>query len=140
MGENGTFVTAFYGVFDPARRVLTYSCAGHNPPRMRHCGSHEVHRLDGAQQLPLGVMSDVKFVDRSEQLRPGDQIIFYTDGITESLSPNGELFGTKRLDDVLTDCSSEPAEIIESVLHQLHAHTDGSPPQDDQTLVVARVT
>jgi sigma-B regulation protein RsbU (phosphoserine phosphatase) len=140
VGENGTFVTAFYGIFDSATRLLTYSCAGHNPPLMRRCSEQKVLQLDGAQQFPLGVMAHVEFFDRAEQLRPGDQIIFYTDGITEASNPKGELFGTKRLDDVLSNCSSEPAEIIESVLKQLNAHTEGTAARDDQTLVVARVT
>jgi phosphoserine phosphatase RsbU/P len=139
VGENGTFVTAFYGIFDPSTRVLTYSCAGHNPPLMRRCSQQEVTRLDGAQQMPLGVMEETTFANHSEQLRPGDQIIFYTDGITEAANADGEMFGTARLDDVLSGCSSEPAEIIESVRQQLHAHTDGAAPRDDQTLVVARI-
>jgi phosphoserine phosphatase RsbU/P len=140
VGENGTFVTAFYGIFDPSTRMLTYSCAGHNPPLMRRCSQQEVTRLDGAQQMPLGVMEETTFPNHSEQLRPGDQIIFYTDGITEATNANGEMFGTQRLDDVLSECSSEPGEIIESVRHQLNAHTGGAAPRDDQTLVVARVT
>jgi len=140
VGENGTFVTAFYGIYDSATRKLTYSSAGHNPPRMRRCSQQSVVPLDGAQQLPLGVMTDVPFVDHSEQLRPGDQIVFYTDGITEASNAAGELFGTRRLDDVLSDCSSEPAEIIESVLQQLDSHTGGTAARDDRTLVVARVT
>src|SRR5580698_5384812 len=136
VGENGTFVTAFYGIFDPSTRVLTYSCAGHNPPLMRRCSQQEVSKLDGAQQMPLGVMEETTFPNHSEQLRPGDQIIFYTDGITEATNANGEMFGTQRLDDVLSECSSEPGEIIESVRHQLNAHTGGAAPRDDQTLVV----
>ncbi len=107
---------------------------------MRRCSRQEVFRLDGAQQVPLGVLAEVDFVDHAEQLRPGDQIIFYTDGITEAPSPEGEMFGTKRLDDVLSECSSEPAEIIESVRNHLNAHTEGAAPRDDQTLVVAQVT
>ncbi len=140
VGENGTFVTAFYGIFDPSTRVLTYSCAGHNPPLMRRCSQQEVSKLDGAQQMPLGVMRETNFLNRAEQLQPGDQIIFYTDGITEATNAEGELFGTTRLDSVLSECSSEPGEIIESVRRQLDAHTGGAAPRDDQTLVVARVT
>ena len=140
VGENGTFVTAFYGIYDPATRLLTYSCAGHNPPLMRRCGQQEVVELNGAQQLPLGVLSDITFPDHAEQLRPGDHIIFYTDGITEAASPDGEMFGTRRLDEVLSQCSLEPAEIIESVRDHLTRHTGGAATRDDQTLVVAQVT
>ena len=140
VGDNGTFVTAFYGIFDQATRRLTYSSAGHNPPRMRRCGQHEVLQLDGAQQLPLGVESGLTFVDRTEELRRGDQIIFYTDGVTEASSAAGQLFGTDQLDEVLAQCSVEPSEIIESVLKHLNAHTSGDAPRDDRTLVVARVT
>ena len=139
VGQNGTFVTAFYGIFDPATRLLTYSCAGHNRPLVRRCGQREVAELNGAQHLPLGVMPDLAFSDTKQALEPGDQLLFYTDGITEATSPEGEMFGTKRLDQVLSNCATEPAEIIESVLKQLEAHTDGMPARDDRTLVAARV-
>lgn len=139
VGVNGTFVTAFYGIYDPKTRRLTYSSAGHNPPRMRRCGDHSVLALDGAQQLPLGVLDDPGFVSHTEQLQPGDQIVFYTDGITEAPSPSGELFGTDRLDKALAACGAEPAEIVERVLKHVEAHTAGAQPRDDRTLVVARV-
>jgi sigma-B regulation protein RsbU (phosphoserine phosphatase) len=139
VGVNGTFVTAFYGIYDPKTRQLTYSSAGHNPPRMRRCGNHSVHALDGAQQLPLGVLENPKFVSRTEQLEEGDQIVFYTDGITEATSPDGDLFGTERLDKVLAACGAEPVEIVARVLKHLDVHTAGTPPRDDRTLVVARV-
>jgi sigma-B regulation protein RsbU (phosphoserine phosphatase) len=139
VGVNGTFVTAFYGIFDPKTRRLTYSSAGHNPPRIRRCGRQAVGALDGAQQVPLGVLDDPQFVSRTEQLEPGDQIVFYTDGITEAASPDGELFGTDRLDRALAACGAEPAEIVERVLKQVETHTGGTPARDDRTLVVARV-
>lgn len=139
VGSQGTFVTAFYGIYNPATRELMYSSAGHNPPRLRRCQNRELSALDGAQQLPLGVKGGLKFVDRTESLLPGDQIVFYTDGVTEAASPSGELFGTKRLDSVLAECSFEPAEIVESVLKQLESHTNGAAALDDRTLVVARV-
>jgi sigma-B regulation protein RsbU (phosphoserine phosphatase) len=139
VGVNGTFVTAFYGIYDPKTRRLTYSSAGHNPPRMRRCGNQTVYALDGAQQLPLGVLDDPQFVSHTEQLEPGDQIVFYTDGITEAISPDGELFGTDRLDKALAACGAEPAEIVERVLNHVEAHTGGTPARDDRTLVVARV-
>jgi sigma-B regulation protein RsbU (phosphoserine phosphatase) len=106
---------------------------------MRHCGQSSVLQLDGAQHLPLGISTDVTFANHEEQLHPGDQIVFYTDGITEAPGASGAMFGTERLDRVLGCCSSEPAEIVDSVLAQLAAHTGGAAPQDDRTLVVARI-
>ncbi len=139
-GDKGTFVTAFYAIYDAAARTLTYSSAGHNPPRVRHCGYRDVATLDGAQRFPLGVFDDADFVDTTHQLKPGDQLVLYTDGIVEAASPSGELFGPQRLDELLGNCSSDPAQVVASVLFHLDRHTEGAPASDDRTIVVARVT
>ena len=139
VGDNGTFVTAFYGIFDPNTRQLAYSSAGHNPPRVRGCGRHALAQLDRAQQLPLGVAPGIEFVDSIHQLSPGDQLIFYTDGIVEASNLEGQLFGTERLDALLGSCNDEPTEVVAAVLRELEAHTAGQPASDDRTLVVARV-
>jgi len=85
------------------------------------------------------VLDDPQFVSHTEQLEPGDQIVFYTDGITEAANPDGELFGTDRLDRALAACGAEPAEIVDRILKQVETHTGGTPARDDRTLVVARV-
>jgi len=139
VGDNGTFVTAFYGIFDPRTRELAYSSAGHNPPRVRGCGCHSVTQLDRAQRLPLGVAPGVTFADSVQQLHSGDQLIFYTDGIVEAANPEGQLFGTERLDVLLGSCTDEPADVVAAVLRDLELHTAGQPASDDRTLVVARV-
>ena len=80
----GAFVTAFYGIYDPATRVLRYACAGHNPPRLKHCDTGEIESLDQASSLPLGIDPEEKYRECLHTFRPGDQIIFYTDGMTEA--------------------------------------------------------
>ncbi len=139
VGDNGTFVTAFYGIFDPVSRQLAYSSAGHNPPRVRGCGRSLVTPLNRAQRLPLGVAPGMEYVDSIQQLIPGDQLILYTDGIVEAANSQGELFGTDRLDCLLGSCTDEPADVVAAVLRELEAHTEGQPAADDRTLVVARV-
>ena len=139
VGDNGTFVTAFYGIYEPKRRKLTYSSAGHNPPRVRGCGRDFVFMLDHARHLPLGVHCDTEYHDASHYLQTGDQIILYTDGIIEAMSPGGDLLGTERLDQILGRCSTEPDEILKAVLAAVDDHTRGAPPSDDRTLVVGRV-
>ena len=55
------FVTAFYGVYDPARRTLTYSSAGHNPPRLKRCGDGSVNSLEEIGGPPLGLFDELQY-------------------------------------------------------------------------------
>jgi sigma-B regulation protein RsbU (phosphoserine phosphatase) len=139
-GELGAFVTAFYGVYDPATGTLNYSSAGHNPPRLRHCGHTDVVALDGARNIPLGLLPDVTYPNVTEQLRPGDRIVFYTDGITEAQNPAGELFGAKRLDHLLeSGCGEHPQEIVTNIMASVEGFSEGATATDDRTVIVANV-
>jgi phosphoserine phosphatase RsbU/P len=137
--RHDSFVTAFYAIYNPHTRQLTYSSAGHNPPRLKRCQDGSLLILDGANDLPLGIAEDVDYSESSESLIPGDQIIFYTDGITEMQNSQGELFGTQRLDAELAQCSLQAAGLIESVLQSVARFAAGQPAEDDQTMIVARV-
>ncbi len=137
--EGEAFVTAFYGIFDPVRRELTYASAGHNPPRLKRCEDGSIMALDSVGNLPLGVFAGQEYEQATLQLVPGDQIIFYTDGITEARSPSGEMFGSARLDEALENCHLDAQGLIETVLAALKDFTAGANPSDDQTVVVAKV-
>jgi sigma-B regulation protein RsbU (phosphoserine phosphatase) len=137
--RNGTFVTAFYGIYDAKSRTLQYSSAGHNPPRLKRCNDGSMQSLDGAADFPLGIVDGVTYEETSLQLEIGDQIIFYTDGITEAQNPTGEMFGEQRLDDVLEACRPGARELIRATLENLAAFTAGHPADDDRTLLVAKV-
>src|SRR6185369_3945796 len=71
-GELVAFVTAFYAVYDPATRRLTFASAGHNAPRWRHAG--RVLSLDGPDGLPLGIEDTMGFTEHSVDLSPGDAL------------------------------------------------------------------
>jgi sigma-B regulation protein RsbU (phosphoserine phosphatase) len=137
--RNGSFVTAFYGIYDPARRCLTYSCAGHNPPRLKRCRDGSLLILNGTNGLPLGITRDESYSQAEQQLDIGDQIIFYTDGVTEAYSPGGDMFGTERLDRVLENCALQATALLDDVLRALIEFTADHPADDDRTLVVARI-
>jgi sigma-B regulation protein RsbU (phosphoserine phosphatase) len=138
--ENGNFVTAFYGVYDPANRLLTYASAGHNPPRLKRCQDGSLLALDGASGFPLGIFADATYEEGGLALQRGDQIIFYTDGVTEAHNPAGDMFGTDRLDQVLEDCSLQASALLDSVLQSVQEFTAGHPADDDRTLIVARIS
>jgi phosphoserine phosphatase RsbU/P len=139
-GQTESFITAFYGVYNPDDHTLTYACAGHNPPRVKRCEDGTLLSLDQVASIPLGIEADGSYQQHVQQLRPGDQIIFYTDGITEATNAEGELFGTERLDRVLENCSLQASALLELVLSRVDEFMKGHPAHDDQTMIVARVS
>jgi sigma-B regulation protein RsbU (phosphoserine phosphatase) len=138
----GTFVTAFYAVLDPASRALTYSRAGHNPPRLVR-GDH-ILSLDLGGGLPLGILDGQTYEQSTIQLESGDLLLLYTDGITEAMAPGKtgtrrHLFGINRLDQLLVDCGSSSAnECIDRVRTGVATFTENAPLLDDQTLIAIR--
>lgn len=135
------FVTAFYGIYDPAKRELTYASAGHNPPRLKRCADGSIHSLDSVGNLPLGVDPEMEYDSTTQTLRPGDQIIFYTDGITEATAPDGRtMFGVDQLDTVLENCHLTADGLIQEVLNAVESFTEGAAASDDRTLLVAKVS
>ncbi len=91
--SNEVFVTAFYGVYDPAQRTLTYSSAGHNPPRLKRCGDGSVNSLEEVGGPPLGLFDELEYEQTTLALKPGDILAFYTDGITEAMDAKNVQFG-----------------------------------------------
>lgn len=151
--SNGSFVTAFFAVFDERTRTLTFASAGHNPPRVKRCSDGSTFVLDGRlggkgceaggesalRGLPLGIEREVTFESFSTRLAVGDQIVFYTDGITEARNPGGELFGTARLDQAIENCHIDAEGLIRAILDAVHEFADGRAPDDDRTILVAKV-
>jgi sigma-B regulation protein RsbU (phosphoserine phosphatase) len=135
----GAFVTAFYGIYDPATRELTHARAGHPPPRLKNCEDGRLLVLEDESGLPLGILPDQHYRDSRVALRPCDQLVLYTDGITEAANSKGERFGSERLDRLLRPCHRNANALLGSVLRALDRFTDGQPMADDRTLLVARI-
>ena len=135
----GTFVTAFYGIFDPATRELCFSSAGHNPPRIKRAKGGPNGIVEADPALPLGIDADEPYHDASQRLEPGDTLVLYTDGITEARDPSGELFGTERLDAALNVCHASAQDLVDCTVNSVDAFTGGGVPTDDRTLLVLQV-
>jgi len=142
--SSGSFVTGFYAALNPATRELTYSTAGHNPPRLLREG--RIIPLDEGAGLPLGIMAEETYREATITLRPGDLLLLYTDGITEAMPPvvrasGFELFGVSRLDAILQGCAAKsPQACIDAVRVAVAAFCGGGglPPVDDQTLIALK--
>ncbi len=88
------FTTAVLSEYDPISRRLTYVNAGHNAPILRRAnGSLETLEVGG---LPLGIQSNEKYETALLELKPGDALIFFTDGVVEAFNESGEEFGNER--------------------------------------------
>ena len=141
LSDHGLFVTAFACALDRATGVMTYSSAGHNPPRLLRVRPRTIESLDGANALPLGVLDQpCKHNEQTIVLAPDDLALLYTDGITETASPDGEFFGTRRLDETLM-ALPEPvsaSSAVQAVANAVQAFAEGKPQADDQTLLAIR--
>ncbi len=133
-----TFVTAFYGVYDPANRTLTYASAGHNPPRWRN-GSGHISSIAGARGLPLAIDCGMTYEEARLELSPGDEIVLYTDGIVEAVNPYGDMFGIERLDDVLLQSHPSAIAAVEQIVRTIDGFREDAQTRDDRTLLVLRV-
>jgi sigma-B regulation protein RsbU (phosphoserine phosphatase) len=141
--RGGTFVTAFYAVLDPKSRTLTYSSAGHNPPRLLRAANDRITALDKDGALPLGIDTDQHYGQATVTLERGDLLLLYTDGITEAMAPaaNGarELFGVERLDKLmLSFCKNSTEDCLSRIRTAVTDFTANTPPTDDQTLLAIR--
>jgi sigma-B regulation protein RsbU (phosphoserine phosphatase) len=134
----GSFVTAFYAVFDPANRTLSYASAGHPAPRLLRGGGGGLVALNRAQRLPLGIKPNEVYAEQSVPLNPGDQVVFFTDGVIEAVNTQGDVFGSDRVDTALAADSSSAEESLAALLAEWSSFTAGTPVSDDRTLVVVK--
>jgi len=136
--DNGQFVTAAYAIYDAATRRITYACAGHPAPRIRHRDGR-IEPLDGKAAIPLGIAADVSFPEHERTLCEGDTLVLFTDGITEARDPSGELFELHGLDRALAESDGSPQDVIRRTLSSVDRFTRGAAAADDRTLLVAQV-
>jgi serine phosphatase RsbU (regulator of sigma subunit) len=136
------FASLFWCSYDPASCLLRYINAGHLPPlwlRTRPAAPAAMERLaDGGPVL--GVLSAATYRTVSIEVRPGDLLVLFSDGIVEAPNNRGEPFGEQRLIAVVEAQQHRPArEICDAILAAVRTFTANAGVQDDQTLLVVRL-
>ena len=133
--ESSMFVTLFCGQLNLRDGSLRYSNAGHNPPLLLERG-RAPRWLPLPPGLVLGVVEDMAFETRQRTLRPGDKLLVYTDGVTEAMSPDRELYSDERLLEEARDrASAEPQALVAGILETVRGFSDSEPQTDDITLM-----
>ena len=138
--ECGHFVTLLLCCLDPYGKTLSYASAGHVPGFLI-ARSGEVESTLGATGQPLGLFADSKYSsDTIPVLEPGQVLLLPTDGVMESMAPDGCPFGIERTLAYIGGHLGESAhEIAEGLYKAVKMHTAGQPQLDDITAVVVKV-
>jgi len=133
------FITLFYGILDPESRTLIYSSAGHNYPLVFRESGRTYKRLESTG-LPCGIIEDTLYDEVQIELGSGDIALFYTDGITEAMNSDEEIFGEENLMDiVLESLPLDSASLVSNVHKGLTEFVGDAPQYDDLTLMVLRL-
>jgi len=126
------FVTCFYAILDPTSGLIKYANAGHDLPFRRYKGGVSELRATG---MPLGLMPGSCYEEYEVIIAPGENLLFYTDGIVEAHNPGREMFGFPRLKTLLEE-HAEGASLIRLLLSELKSFTgEGWEQEDDVTMV-----
>ena len=133
------FVTAFFGLLDPARRRIDYISAGQGPILVYRAFGDTVESV-GATMLPLGILPMHDLVPPAAiELSAGDMVLLATDGFYEWQDSSGEEFGTRRVSEVLRRHRQAPAEAIIAALHAAVTVFAGDTPQaEDLTAILVK--
>lgn len=125
------FITLSIAILDPFRHEIQMASAGHVPPLFRRPGKHVEFLGIRESGMPLGVLADQQYASYVVKLEPDDTIVFYTDGITETLSPRNELFAKERLRDVIESGPQSVTELVPALVEAVAVFREGQPQRDD---------
>lgn len=124
------FITLFVGIYNSSTRKFTYANAGHNPPYLI---SDRTRNLDDAKGMAIGIFEDEVYGERDIELKEGDTVFLYTDGVNEAVSKDLEFFGIGRLEQILEKKNQE--ECVESVLNEVREFAQDTLQSDDITML-----
>ena len=135
--RSAEFVTLFYGVIDASNGRLTYCNAGHPPPLLLRDG--QVTELE-TDNMVLGINPEEQYEQSILDLRVGDVLLLYTDGLPDAMNFEGETFGKERVKQALQSSSGSADVIAQNVLWHMRRFAGLTKRTDDVTMVVVRMT
>ncbi|MFO8084672.1 MAG: SpoIIE family protein phosphatase [Desulfobacterales bacterium] len=139
--NSGRFMTMFLARIDRHKELMEWVRAGHDPAILYDSQKDCFHSLNGGNGLPLGVSKEATYESMAFNLAPGQIIFLGTDGIWEASNSKGELFGKKRLHQVIHNCAGDSArDIALSILDAVEEFRGKEEQEDDLTLVIVKIT
>ena len=131
--KGGDFVTMFVGILDLTTGRLDYCNAGHEAPLVAG------QPLDIKRNLPVGALSDWSYEGQQTQLKPGDMLFLYTDGLSEAKNSTGELLGRKRVQQLASEHYQDTAQQLVGLMEaEVHRHAGDAEQSDDITMLAIK--
>jgi hypothetical protein len=136
--SGGRFVTFFYATVDTAAMRLRWCNAGHNAPILARADG-SVIRLGKGGPAFTRLFRDSAYEECEIALLPGDRLVLFTDGVSEAVDVDGELFGEERIEELVADSRDLSAHELQRTIVDAASSFSGGELEDDLTLVVVRV-
>jgi len=134
--EVGRYATMFFGIVDLDGH-LEFINAGHPSPILIRQNAAEEAFTEGS--YPVGLVPDAEYTAVCLKLEPGDTLVLFSDGVTEAMDPDDNLFGVPRLKDLLENKTAMQLEDIQkTVLESVENFARGARQADDLTLLLVR--
>lgn len=133
--RQGMFVTLIYFLLDRQTGELKITNGGHLPPLWFQEATQTCQVVNSSAGIPLGILPEIAFKEQSIQLNPGDQLLFYTDGIIEAKNVRGKMFSMERLENIFNQTWNHPRLLIEEIVKQIKKFSRNASQHDDITLM-----
>jgi sigma-B regulation protein RsbU (phosphoserine phosphatase) len=130
------FATLFFGVLDPENGSLLFVNGGHELPAL--VGPNGIKERLATTGPLVGVLRGARFEIEAACIEPGDVLLAWTDGVTDALNAEGEMFGGKRLAALLAQPAGSAAELLDRIQTSVQAHTGAAEQADDITLLAVK--
>ncbi len=129
-----SYFTMFYGILNLSMNLLTYAKGGHPSPLLLH-NNGEAEFLDQGE-IPLGIMVDIHYQNYQVSLLPDDKLLIYSDGLTEMMNEQNEMYSVQRVMDVMMQNKDHTIQqVIKKLLDHLREFSGLSKWNDDVSLI-----
>lgn len=132
----GRFVTFVLIILDPVKHTMSLTVAGHMSPIIRKPDGSLEEFPDEIVGVPLGVVDGYPFDVVMRDIKPGETVVIYTDGVSEAMNAAGDLYGTDRLRTLVKNESGDTQKLGTAIRADVRKHASGHPQNDDITLMV----
>lgn len=138
--DSSIFVTAFYGIIDVKDYLVEFCNAGHNPPYLIAVDG-SLRQIGRCEGIALGVMKEDTFFQKKElQMKKGEILLLYTDGVTEAMNIEGKLFQESGLEKILKEHRDKPLRsLLDEVIHAVKQFSGEREQSDDITLLGIKI-